>query len=72
MEKFIILVLLCIFYLKEKGLLRGEVDLCNKVGESMIWHSISVLIGQLLELLGVILELLSYKPATLAVCMFRV
>lgn len=59
MEKFIILVLLCIFYLKEEGLLRGEVNLCNKVGESMVGHSVSVLAGQQLELLRIILELLS-------------
>lgn len=59
MEKFIILVLLCIFYLKEEGLLRGEVNLRNKVGESMVGHSVSVLAGQQLELLRIILELLS-------------
>lgn len=59
MEKFIILVLLCIFYLKEESLLRGEVNLCNKVGESMVGHSVSVLAGQQLELLRIILELLS-------------
>lgn len=59
MEKFVILVLLSIFDLKEEGLLRGEVQLRHKGRESLIGHSVSELVGQQFELLCIILELLS-------------